>query len=134
MQVEETPLPRTNVNVEDWTDRLHEIIEKDQILVDALKCVMAPDPIPWDEMAQTHDPDYTTYKQIQVTQMIKHIVCLMDNRPGRKHLIKRAIDSFFYHLRITKHNTFLDSIVDDNLKQRFDDDMYTKFLRIHCTH
>ena len=133
VQVEVTPLPRTNVGVEDWADRLQEIIEKDQIAVDALKDVAAPDPIPWDEIALKHDPDYTTYKQIHVTQIIKHIVHVMDKRPEHKHLIKRAIDSFFYHLRVFKYETFLVCIVDDKLKQRFDHDMYTKILRIHYT-
>ena len=133
VQVEVTPLPRTSVDVEDWTDRLQEIIEKDQIAVDALKDVAAPDPIPWDEIAQKRDPDYTTCKQMHVTQIIKHIVCMMDKRPEHKQVIKRAIDSFFYHLRVFKYETFLVCIVDDKLKQRFDHDMYTKILRIHYT-
>ena len=84
VQVEVTPLPRTSVDVEDWTDRLTEIIENDQIAVDALKDVTAPDPIPWDEIEQKRDPCYTTYKQIHVTQIIKHIVGMMDKRPGYK--------------------------------------------------
>ena len=124
-------LPRTSVDVEDWTERLQEIIEKDQIAVDALSDVAAPDPIPWDEIALKHDPDYTTYKQMQVTQIIKHIVCMMDKRPEHKQVIKRAIDSFFLHLRVYKYSTFLDCIVDGKLKERFDHDLYTKILRIH---
>ena len=109
------------------------MIETDHIIVDALKCVIVPDPIPWDEIAQKHDPDYTTSKQIQVTQITKHIVCLMDKRPDHKQLIKRAIESFFYYLRIFKYDTFLVCIVDDKLKQRFDHDLYSTFLRIHYT-
>ncbi len=131
--VEVTPLPRTSVDVEDWTERLQEIIEKDQIAVDALKDVAEPDPIPWDEIAQKRDPDYTTCKQMHVTQIIKHIVCMMDKRPEHKQVMKRAIDSFFYHLRVFKYKTFLDCIVDDKLKQRFDHDMYTTILRLHDT-
>ena len=100
VQVEVNPLPRTSVDVEDWTDRLQEIIENDQIAVDALKDVTAPDPIPWDEIEQKHDPYYTTCKQLQVTQIIKHIVCLMDKLPDHKQLIKRAVDSFFYYLQV----------------------------------
>ena len=133
VQVDVTPLPRTSVDVEDWTDRLQEIIENDQIAVDALKDVIAPDPIPWDEIALKHDPDYTTYKQMHVTQIIKHIVGMMDKRPGHKQVIKRAIDSFFYHLRVFKYETFLICIVDGKLKERFDHDLYTKILRIHYT-
>ena len=116
VQVAVTPLPRTSVDVEDWTDRLQEIIEKDQIVVEALKDVTAPDPIPWDEIEQKRDPCYTTYKQIHVTQIIKHIVCMMDKRPEHKQVIKRAIDSFFYHLRVFKYETFLVCIVDGKLK------------------
>jgi hypothetical protein len=133
IQVEEIPLPRTSVDVEDWTDRLKEIIETEQVFVDALKGVTAPDPIPWEEIEQTHDPYYTTYKQMQVTQIIKHIVCLMDKRPGHKQLIKRAVDSFFRHLRVYKYSTFLDCIVDGKLKQRFDHDLNKEILRIHYT-
>ena len=133
VQVEVTPLPRTSVDVEDWTDRLQEIIEKDQIVVEALKDVTAPDPIPWDEIALKHDPDYTTYKQMHVTQIIKHIVDMMDKRPEHKQVIKRAIDSFFYHLRVFKYETILVCIVDGKLKERFDHDLYTKILRIHYT-
>ena len=105
VQVEVTPLPRTSVDVEDWTDRLTEIIENDQIAVDALKDVTAPDPIPWDEIEQKRDPCYTTYKQMHVTQIIKHIVFLMDKRPGHKQVIKHAVDSFFLHLRVYKYST-----------------------------
>ena len=133
VQVEVTPLPRTSVDVEDWTDRLKEIIETEQIFVDALKGVTAPDLIPWDEIALKHDPDYTTYKQMHVTQIIKHIVGMMDKRPGYKQVIKRAVDSFFYHLRVYKYHTFLDCIVDSKLKERFDHDMYKEILRIHYT-
>ena len=132
VQVEVTPLPRTSVDVEDWTDRLTEIIENDQIAVDALKDVTVPDPIPWDEIEQKRDPCYTTYKQMHVTRIIKHIVGLMDvSRVRFKQLIKRAVDSFFYHLYIYKYSTFLDCIVDSKLKERFDHDLYTKILRIH---
>jgi hypothetical protein len=133
VQVEVTPLPRTSVDVEDWTDRLTEIIENDQIAVDALKDVTVPDPIPWDEIEQKRDPCYTTYKQMHVTQIIKHIVFMMDKRPGHKQVIKRAIDSFFYHLRVYKYSTFLDCIVDGKLKERFDHDLYKEILRIHYT-
>ena len=133
VQVEVTPLPRTSVDVEDWTDRLTEIIENDQIAVDALKDVTAPDPIPWDEIEQKRDPCYTTYKQIHVTQIIKHIVGMMDKRPGYKQVIKREVDSFFYHLRVYKCSTFLDCIVDGKLKERFDHDLYKEILRIHYT-
>jgi len=125
------PLPITSVDVEDWTDRLMEIIENDQIAVDALKDVTAPDPIPWDEIEQKRDPCYTTFKQMHVTHIIKHIVYLMDKRPGHKQLIKRAIDSFFLHLRVYKYSTFLDCIVDGKLKERFDHDLYKEILRIH---
>ena len=132
VQVEVTPLPRTSVDVEDWTDRLTEITENDQIAVDALKDVIVPDPIPWDEIEQKRDPCYTTYKQMHVTRIIKHIVGLMDiSRVRFKQLIKRAVDSFFYHLHIYKYSTFLDCIVDGKLKERFDHDLYKEILRIH---
>ena len=134
VQVEVPPLPLTSVDVEDWTDRLTEIIENDQIAVDALKDVTAPDPIPWDEIEQKRDPCYTTYKQMHVTRIIKHIVGLMDiSRVRFKQLIKRAVDSFFYHLHIYKYSTFLDCIVDGKLKERFDHDLYKEILRIHYT-
>ena len=133
VQVEVPPLPRTSVDVDDWTDRLTEIIENDQIAVDALKDVIVPDPIPWDEIEQKRDPCYTTYKQMHVTRIIKHIVGMMDKRPGHKQVIKRAIDSFFYHLQVYKYSTFLDCIVDGKLKERFDHDLYKEILRIHYT-
>ncbi len=95
--------------------------------------VTAPDPIPWGEIEQKHEPGYTLYKQMHVTQIIKHIVYLMDKRPRHKQLIKRAVDSFFCHLRVYKYNTFLDCIVDGKLKQRFDHDLYKEILRIHYT-
>ena len=93
-----------------------------------------PDPIPWDEIEQKRDPCYTTYKQMHVTRIIKHIVGLMDvSRVRFKQLIKRAVDSFFYHLYIYKYSTFLDCIVDSKLKERFDHDLYKDILRIHYT-
>ena len=95
--------------------------------------VTAPDPIPWGEIEQKRDPCYTTYKQMHVTQIIKHIVGMMDKRPGHKQVIKRAIDSFFLHLRVYKYSTFLDCIVDGKLKERLDHDLYKEILRIHYT-
>ena len=107
------------------------VVKHVEPLPEPVEDVTAPDPIPWDEIEQKHDPDYTTYKQMHVTQIIKHIVCLMDKRPGHKQLIKQAIDSFFLHLRVYKYSTFLDCIVDGKLKERFDHDLYKKILRIH---
>ena len=98
---------------------------------DPFEDVTAPDPIPWEEIEQKRDPCYTTYKQMHVTQIIKHIVGMMDKRPGHKQVIKQAVDSFFLHLRVYKYSTFLDCIVNDKLKQRFDHDLYKEIERIH---
>ena len=107
------------------------VVKHVEPLPEPVEDVTAPDPIPWDEIEQKHDPCYTTYKQMHVTQIIKHIVGMMDKRPGYKQVIKRAVDSFFYHLRVYKYHTFLDCIVDSKLKERFDHDMYKEILRIH---
>ena len=109
------------------------VVKHVEPLPEPVEDVTAPDPIPWDEIEQKRDPCYTTYKQMHVTQIIKHIVGMMDKRPGHKQVIKRAIDSFFLHLRVYRYNTFLDCIVDGKLKERFDHDLYKEILRIHYT-
>ena len=110
------------------------VVKHVEPLPEPVEDVTAPDPIPWDEIEQKRDPCYTTYKQLHVTRIIKHIVSMMDvSRVRFKQVIKRAVDSFFYHLYIYKYSTFLDCIVDSKLKERFDHDLYKEILRIHYT-